>query len=254
MHGAGIAKASGGRSVASPWPARLDLGQSLSGLLLTVFMVGHAFFVSTIHLGSDAMWVVSRAFEGLYVFGRPVPGIVSFAVAAVAMLFLAHALLAVRKMPSGWREYVAIRRTAREMRHGDTSLWLWQVVTGYALVVLVSVHLYTMFTRPDLIGPYESADRVWSEAFWPLYLVLLFAVELHGGIGLYRLAMKWGWPAGADPARTRRWLKRAMWAFIVAFVALGLATLHAYVRIGIDHAPRRGEPYVPTWQQPGARP
>ena len=34
---------------------------------------------------------------------------------------------------------------------------------------------------------------------WPLYLVMLFAVEFHGGIGLYRLALKWGWFEGARP-------------------------------------------------------
>ena len=64
-----------------------------------------------------------------------------------------------------------------------------------------------MLTRPDRIGPFESSDRVWSDHFWPLYIVLLFAVELHGGIGLYRLAVKWGWFAGSDPERTRRRLK-----------------------------------------------
>ena len=58
-----------------------------------------------------------------------------------------------------------------------------------------------MLTQPDLIGPFESADRVWSDHFWPLYILLLLAVELHGGIGLYRLAVKWGWFAGPDPER-----------------------------------------------------
>jgi fumarate reductase subunit C len=33
----------------------------------------------------------------------------------------------------------------------------------------------------------------------------------------------------------------------VFFLALGLATLAAYVRIGIAHADRYGERYVPAW-------
>ena len=82
------------------------------------------------------------------------------------------------------------------MQHEDTTLWFWQVFTGFALFFLASVHLYIMLTRPDRIGPYESADRVWSEHLWPLYILLLLAVELHGGIGLYRLAVKWGSFAG----------------------------------------------------------
>jgi fumarate reductase subunit C len=80
--------------------------------------------------------------------------------------------------------------------------------------------------------------------------VLLFAVELHGGIGLYRLAVKWGWFAGAHADATRRRLKALKWALTAFFLALGLATLAAYIKLGIEHAPRAGEPYTPAWVQP----
>ena len=75
---------------------------------------------------------------------------------------------------------------------------------------------------------------------------MLFAVEFHGGIGLYRLALKWGWFAGSDPLVTRRRLREFKWAITAFFLVLGVATLAAYVRIGIDHAPHYGEPYVPA--------
>jgi fumarate reductase subunit C len=133
------------------------------------------------------------------------------------------------------------------MKHDDTSLWYWQVVTGFALFFMASVHLYIMMTHPERIGPFESGDRVWTDLMWPLYLVMLFAVEFHGGIGLYRLALKWGWFAGSDPDATRRKLRTFKWAITVFFLVLGLATLAAYVKIGIEHAPNYGEPYVPSW-------
>lgn len=47
-----------------PWPARLDLLQSASGLFLGLFMWLHMLFVSSILLGNDAMWAVARFFEG----------------------------------------------------------------------------------------------------------------------------------------------------------------------------------------------
>ena len=75
------------------------------------------------------------------------------------------------------------------------------------------------------IGPFASADRVWSDHMWPLYILLLLAVELHGGIGLYRLAVKWGWFAGPSAEITRARLKRVKWALTAFFLALGLATL-----------------------------
>jgi fumarate reductase subunit C len=121
-------------------------------------------------------------------------------------------------------------------------------VTGFAMFFLASIHLHVMLTRPERIGPFESADRVWSEHYWPLYLILLFVVELHGGIGLYRLAVKWGWFAGRNADATRRRLKSLKWALTVFFLALGVATLVAYVKIGIEHAARAGEAYpTPAW-------
>ena len=239
----------GKRLRSSPWPARLDGVQSASGLVLALFMWGHMVLVSSILLGKDAMWTVTKVFEGYFVFGRSYPGLVSLVVAAIFALVLVHALLALRKFPSSYRQASAFRDHVRQMKHGDTTLWWWQVVTGYALFFMVSVHLYVMLTRPASIGPYGSADRVWTDSFWPLYLLLLFAVELHGGIGLYRLAVKWDWFAGADPAATRRGLKSLKWGLTLFFLVLGLATLAAYIKIGIEHAPRAGEAYVPTWLQ-----
>ncbi len=117
------------------------------------------------------------------------------------ILFIAHAGLAVRKFPINYAQYRVYRDHMGMMHHEDTTLWWWQVVTGFAMFFLASVHLYQMLMHPGLIGPFESADRVWSGRWWPLYLVLLFAVELHGGIGLYRLAVKWGWFEGQGPQR-----------------------------------------------------
>ena len=236
----------GGLSRASRVPARLDTFQSASGLVLALFMWAHMAFVSSILLGKDAMWTVTKLFEGYYVFGRSYPGIVSIVVATVIALLVCHALLALRKFPINYRQFSVFRGHMHSMRHEDTTLWFWQVVTGFALFFLASVHLYVMLTRPERIGPFESADRVWSDHFWPLYIALLLAVEIHGGIGLYRLAVKWGWFGDGDANAQRRRLKIAKWAMTAFFLILGFATLGAYVKIGIEHAGRYGERYTPA--------
>lgn len=231
----------------SRWPARLDLTQSITGLVLALFMWLHMAFVSSILLGKDAMWWVARMFEGSFIFGHGLPWLVSLLVAGIVTLLVVHAMLALRKFPTDFRQARTMREHVGQMKHGDTTLWWWQAITGFSLFFLAPPHLYVMLSRPDRIGPFESADRVWSDHFWPLYLVLLFAVELHAGIGLYRLAVKWGWFAGPDPNATRRKLKTLKWALTVFLLVLGLATLGAYMRIGAEHAPRAGEPYVPSW-------
>jgi fumarate reductase subunit C len=243
-----------GSRAKSRWPARLDLLQSGTGLALGLFMWGHMFFVATILLGKDAMWTVARVFEGYFLFGRPLYWLVSLIVGTVFALFIAHAALALRKFPSSYRQYRTYREHMADMKHDDTTLWYWQVVTGFALFFMASVHLYIMLTRPDRIGPFESADRVWSDLMWPLYLVMLFAVEFHGGIGLYRLALKWGWFEGADPVRARQKLRVFKWAITAFFLLLGLATLAAYMKIGLEHAPLYGQPYVPAGMATGHAP
>jgi fumarate reductase subunit C len=230
----------------SRWPAKLDFAQSASGLVLGLFMWGHMFFVSSILLGYDAMWIITKMFEGYFIFGRSYPIIVSGVVATVFTLFIVHAALAVRKFPINYRQYRAYRDHMAMMQHEDTTLWWWQVVTGFAMFFLASVHLYQMLMHPGMIGPFESAARVFS-GWWPLYLVLLFAVELHGGIGLYRLSVKWNWFAGKDDAATRRNLKKLKWALSVFFIVLGLATLAAYIKIGYQNRLVPDAHYTPAW-------
>ncbi len=248
LRSAGAARA----PLKSRLPARLDFVQSATGLVLALFMWGHMFFVSSILLGKDAMWTITKMFEGYFLFGTAHPGIVSVVVAVIVVLLVTHAALAVRKFPINYRQYRIYRDHMQLMRHEDTTLWYWQVVTGFALFFLAAPHLFQMLTQPGMIGPFESGDRVWSYRWWPLYIVLLLAVEVHGGVGLYRLAVKWGWFAGANPDATRKRLKAGKWALTVFFLALGVATLAAYVKIGIEHADRVGERYVPAWVQPGA--
>jgi fumarate reductase subunit C len=224
----------------SRWPARLDLLQGGTGLILALFMWGHMIFVASILLGKTTMWSITRMFEGYFLLGSAHPRLVSGVVAGVLLLFVAHALLAARKFPINFRQYRAMRAHAQAMRHEDSTLWLWQVYTGFALFFLASAHLYQMLVWPQNIGPYASSDRIWSDGLWPFYLVMLLAVELHGGIGLYRLAVKWGWPHVS-----RAGLKKLKWGLTAFFLALGLATLGAYMKIGFEHRAHYGERYVP---------
>lgn len=235
------------------WPARLDVAQSVSGLLLALFMLGHMVFVSSILLGADAMWVVTKAFEGYFVFGRPVPVLVSAVVAGVTLLVVLHALLAMRKLPSGWRQWHVLGEHRRALPHGGTTLWWLQALTGVALLFLVTPHLYQMLVHPGDIGPYASPERVWSGRWWPLYLVLLLAVEVHLWLGLYRLAVKWHWLPAADPEAGRRRARRIAESMVVASILLGLTTLVVEMKTGWQRRDHPGERYTPAWAAPAAR-
>ena len=234
------------------WPACLDALESISGVLLLLFIWAHMFFESSILLGKEAMFHVSRLFEGEPLLGKPYPQLVSLAALAVGLLVVVHAALAVRKSPVSYRQYSLLHHHLGSLRHGDTTLWYLQVITGFALFFLIPVHLYIAFAQPELIGPYASADRIWTGRFWMLYVLLLLTVHIHAGIGFYRLMMKWGWFNAPPNARFRNRVRVAMWCIIGFYLCLGSASLVTYMTIGHDHAERAGERYLPPGYRNGA--
>jgi len=224
-------------------PARLDFLQSVSGLFLAVFMIFHMLFVSSILISKDFMLSVTKMFELNFLVegGTAVPVFVSIAI--VFAVFIFHAFLAMRKFPINYREFLRLKTHSHLMQHGDTKLWIVQAVTGFALFFFGSIHLYTMLTNSGNIGPFASADRVYSDFMWPLYIVLLVAVEFHGAIGLYRLSVKWGWFEGNDAKLGRKRLKKAKMILTAVMLTLGVMTLIAYMQIGYEHQSNYGERY-----------
>ncbi len=110
------------RTRKSHWPARLDLVQSASGLFLGLFMWGHMAFVSTILISNDAMWWVTKMFEGQFILGKSYSGIVAAVVALVSVMFVLHGLLAMRKFPANFQEYKSFASHRQMLRHEDTTL------------------------------------------------------------------------------------------------------------------------------------
>ncbi|RDU62431.1 fumarate reductase cytochrome b subunit [Helicobacter sp. MIT 14-3879] len=221
---------------ASRIPAILDWLQSATGLFLALFMIAHMFFVSTILISEKAMYKVTKFFELSFLSstGEGCPLVVSIIAFVVFVIFILHAFLATRKFPINYRQYLRFKTHKNMLHHGDTNLWGIQACTGFAMFFLGSIHLYIMMTQPQTIGPVGSAYRFVHQHFWILYIVLLFAVELHGSIGLYRLAVKWGWFEANTPQVTLKRLRVFKTCLSVFFIVLGLLTYAAYVKKGLS--------------------
>lgn len=229
-------------------PARLDFFQSGTGLILGLFMWVHMLLVGSIVLGPGMFNWVAKTMELAFLSdtGHGYPIAVFFAVAVVFTLFITHALLGMRKFPISWKQHRIMQDQMVMMKHQDTNLWYIQAITGFIMFFAGSVHLYIMLTHPGSIDPYLSADRVVSGNMWFVYLILLICVELHGGIGLYRLCMKWGWlqPKDFKDARERRKkLKQLKNRLTIFFLSLGLLALLVFIVIGIRHRDNAGQPY-----------
>ncbi|NOQ32183.1 MAG: fumarate reductase cytochrome b subunit [Helicobacteraceae bacterium] len=216
-------------------PARLDFLQSSTGLILAIFIMGHILFESSILISNEMMYRVSIMFEGYYFFGETYPGIISFLAGSILVIFIVHAGIAMRKFPSKYREYKVITEHVAQFKHEDSSLWLVQVVSGFIMFFLGSAHLILMMTQPENIGPYASSHRIVEEFMAPLYLILLFSVISHAFIGLYRLALKWGFFEGKSTKVSRARFKLFMKVMIVIYLLLGTLSLARYVSIGLEH-------------------
>ncbi len=230
----------------SRFPARLDYIQSATGLILGLFMWGHMLLVSSILVSKDFMYSVTKLLEASFLFEGGNPLVVSIFAFIIFVIFIVHAAMGLRKLPANYKQYQVMKAHSKHMDHEDTKLWFIQAFTGFAMFFLGSIHIFIIMTNSADIGPYASSDRVWSEWMWPLYILLLLAVEFHGTIGLYRLSVKWGWFDGKDPKKTRQTLKKLKKILTIFFLILGFTTLAAYMKIGIEHADKKGEKYVPT--------
>ena len=228
-------------------PAKLDYIQSATGLILALFMWAHMLLVSSILLGEETMYKVSKLLEGEPIFGESYPILVSLTAIGIFIIFIAHAAVAIRKFPGSFKDYRLYRAHMKRMKHGDTNMWMYQVMTGFVMFFLGSIHLFVIMSHPADIGPYASSDRIVSEWMGAIYILLLLAVEFHGTIGLYRLAIKWGWFEGKDAKKSRKKLKTYKWALTIFFMLLGLLSLAAYIKIGLAQIENDnvGNRYIP---------
>jgi len=140
-----------------------------------------------------------------------------------------------RKFPASYREYRDYQTHRKLLKHNDTNLWFLQITTGFMMFFLGSIHLAIMMTQPQNIGPYLSAYRVVEEYMGVLYFLLLISVISHAFIGLYRLAMRWGFMEGENSKKSRARFKSMMRAFIFVYLLVGLSSLLKYTNIGLSH-------------------
>ncbi len=228
----------------SRWPARLDYLQSATGIFLALFITFHIIFESSILFGKDAMYTLTKVFEGEPLIEGGEPLIISALALIIFSMFIFHAFLAMRKFPSSYKEYQRYRAHRKLLKHDDTNLWFIQITTGFAMFFLGSVHLYMVMTSPEKIGPFASSDRIYSDWMWPLYLVLLISVVMHAGAGIYRLIIKWGWFDGKDPRKNRQRSRIIIKVLVIVYIGIGLISLATYMKIGHDHQDDYGSRYV----------
>ncbi|MCE9680477.1 fumarate reductase cytochrome b subunit [Shewanella sp. AS1] len=216
-------------SMGNPWSARADQVQSATGVLLGCFLLAHLHFESSILLGKEVFYRVVQFLEGgmFTSSGHGMPIVTQIFSVFVLFVVVLHAAMALRRFPVQLGQWRALRRNLQVINHKETTIWFWQMITGFILFFLAPVHIFTMITNPE-IGPHLSAERVYHDNVWLLYALLLPAVVIHAMVGLYRVAVKWG------VVNRRSALRKTIKILIIYLMVLGTASLISYLLIGSE--------------------
>jgi fumarate reductase subunit C len=168
--------------------------------------------VASVNLGAGVMNALAGFLEETYMaqVGGPIIG----------CIFLLHFVLAVRKVPFRAEQQSTIWKLSRQLRHTDTYLWLVQVTTSMIILIMGSIHMWTVLTDLPITAA-KSAARIQGGFWFVFYLILLPMVELHVGIGFYRIAVKWGFARRKD----RKSFKKFENILTLIFVLIGLIAL-----------------------------
>lgn len=212
----------------------------LTGAVLAAFIWFHLLFESSILFGRSVYDRLALLLE------HPLP-LAHITLIVVGIIFFVHFIWASRKIPGKLRERkkmlelgVSIKQAAGRWeqdtksdislrKHFETSLWIWQVRTGMAVLAAGAFHLilitWNVFTDMGIVGqnPGISADIAVSRVasgLWILYAVLMAAVVFHMAIGVYRLLVKWF----ADTWFVRKYARVFYHFLLWFFLILGTAT------------------------------
>ena len=192
--------------------AILDWLQMLTGAALILFMWSHMILVASVVPSPQVMNAIARFLEETYMaqVGGPI----------IACMFILHFILAARKVPFRVEQQSTIWKLSRQLRHTDTYLWLIQATTAMIILIMGSIHMWTVLTDLPITAA-KSAARIQGGFWLVFYLILLPMIELHVGIGFYRIAVKWGFVRRKD----RKSFKKFENILTAIFVFIGLVAL-----------------------------
>ncbi|WP_022656855.1 fumarate reductase [uncultured Desulfovibrio sp.] len=191
--------------------SRLDFWQALSGAALALFIC--------VHLLLEGSVVISPKLTNGIAWLLEVTFMAQVAAPCLVLLILFHFWIAARKMPFRAGELGVFVRHSKSLREADTWLWLVQVFTAVVILAGAFFHVYTVMTNLP-INVEGSAKRL-RDGWLAFYAVFLPCVILHTGIGVYRLAVKYGVCAKTARELWRKWV----WIVMGCYLVLGVLAL-----------------------------
>ncbi|MCR4667475.1 MAG: succinate dehydrogenase/fumarate reductase transmembrane subunit [Desulfovibrio sp.] len=190
---------------------RLDFWQALSGACLAFFVCIHLLLEGSVVLSPDLTNSIGWLLEASYAAQIGAP--------CILLLIVFHFWIAARKMPFRAGELQIFVEHARALKDPDTWLWLVQVATAVIILVGAFFHVYTVMS--DLpIEVVKSSHRL-HQGWLLFHAFFLPSVILHTGIGIFRIAVKYGFCLKAK----REVFRKRLWIGMGCYLLLGVLAL-----------------------------
>ena len=194
----------------------VEMVQMVSGLLLVLFLWTHMVFVASILVGASSFNTLA-SFMDKY-------ELLPVAVVAVIFMFAAHIGAIMRHLPARWAEQKVAWRHAKLIRHKDTWSWLFQIVTGFAILLFAFIHIVAVSYGG--ISVTLTKGRIDNPGFLIFYAILLLISEYHASVGLYRIFVKWGFV-------NRHRLDVVLGVISLLMVVIGFVTLGVFLTLKV---------------------
>ena len=189
----------------------LDFWQAATGAFLALFVCVHLLLEGTVVVNPALTNGIAWFFEATWLTHMVAPLII--------LLIVFHFYIAARKMPFRAQELGIFVKHSKILNDFDTWLWLVQIFTAIVILLGVFYHVYAIMT--DLpIDVAGSAKRLRS-GWLACYVFFLPCVILHTGIGVYRIAVKYGVCVKRAKLMCRKWI----WIVMGCYLLLGSLAL-----------------------------
>ncbi|MCF8566794.1 hypothetical protein LLE49_18905 [Alicyclobacillus tolerans] len=189
--------------------------QMVSGLLLVLFLWVHMLFVASIWLGVGSFNTLAGFMDKW--------GLLPLTIVFLVIVFLSHIGAVMRRMPRQYAEQRVVWKHAKLIHHKDTWSWVFQSITGSAIIILAIVHIAIVSFAG--INAHLSSLRVQTTGFLIFYVVLLLLSEYHASVGLYRIFVKWGFV-------NRHSMKRVLNVISLLMIVIGAGSLWILYTLG----------------------
>lgn len=191
--------------------SRLDFWQALSGAVLALFIC--------VHLILEGSVVISPALTNSIAWLLEVTWMAQIAAPILILIIVAHFVIAARKMPFRAGELGIFVDHSKSLKESDTWLWLVQVATAIIILVGAFAHVFTVMT--DMPIEVSGSVKRLHDGWLLFHAIFLPSLILHTGIGVYRLAVKFGICTKANREKVRK----GIWIVMACYLALGALAL-----------------------------